>query len=69
MRFNDKKLEIVVKAAANGDFSVESNSRESFRVLRTLKAVVAAMDLEINRQRGRLVLAQDHTGHFERSIA
>ena len=68
MKFTDKQLEIVVKAAANGAFTVESNSRESYRVLHVLRTIVQCMDNEVNRQRGRLLLDQNHTGRFERSL-
>lgn len=68
MRFKEKSLEIVVKCDANGDFRVESNSRENFRVFMALKAVLKSMAREINRQHGRLTLDNNHEGRFASSV-
>lgn len=67
MRPQHGDLEIVIKVKRNGDFTVESNSREKFRVLRALSMVAKEMVLEMNRLNGALLSPSDHVGRFERT--
>lgn len=73
MIFKEKELEILVRVQANGDFTVQSNSREKFRVLHALKGVVMQLAGELGilqakprADRPALVLDRNHVGHFGR---
>lgn len=57
-------LEVVIKATPNGDYTVESNSRENYRVLHALKAIVKDMEKAVNAKRGRLLLPASHLDQF-----
>ena len=60
-------MEVVIKAKANGDFTVESSSRETYRVLVVLKAAVKAVEQAVNRKQGRLLLPASHHDSFTRN--
>lgn len=60
-------IEIVIKARADGNFTVESSSREIYRNMQVLRVALQSMVNEANRLRGKLLLPNNHVGHFERS--
>lgn len=69
MKAPSEGLEIVIKAKPGGDWTVEANSRDNYRVVHALRCVLKSMDMELNRLKGRLILPNSHAdqfGHFER---
>lgn len=58
-------MEIVLKVKANGDFTVESSSRETYRVFKALVAAAQEINRGMNAKKGRLMLPRNYADAYE----